>query len=273
MDPRAREYAEHQRRTQAAQARAYAQAMQQHAGARAGSMEARYDPRLAAGSRAAAGMQMTDGSVPMGAPPSARRVHFDPSIEGTRAPVPRPVPPRVPMTDRVTGSGPQISAAEDPLERSEHLDATSAAPPPPYQAGLEVVTRALQLLLLCLLAASVFVLPERARVLWLTVAVTATLATVGARLFEVANSHAAPVADWMVTCFYVLLGAYALVTVIVLATAAWRAYKTLRSHDDEEDGEEDEEDRPRRSRHGRGESLHDVLAPKFSFKKSKKHRK
>lgn len=288
---RQREYAEHARRTQAAQARAYAQAMQQQqmqgGGARrAGSLDARFDPQLAMASRAASGMAMTDGSVPMGAPPSARRVHFDPALEGTRAAVPRPVPPRVGMTDRVTGSGPQISPAEDPLERggAEHLAGETPAPGAggPYTAGIEVVSHALHVLLLCLLVASVFALPERARMLWLVVAVQATLATVAARLYEVARAGPDGAPAWADTAFRVVIGVHAFVSVAVVAVAAWRVYKTVRPGEDDEDDEDEGESRKsRRAKRERRRkpaavSVSDALAPEFSpvamGKRSKRER-
>jgi len=216
---RQREYAEHSRRTQAAQARAYAQQMQQQQqqqqmaqGQRP--METRYDPTP---SRAAGGM--------MGAPVSSRRVHFDPALEGSRQAVPRPVPPRL---DRATGLGAQMTPADDPPQggaRDEHLAGESAGEPGADPA-LMVVTRALQTLLVCLLVASVFALPERARVVWLVVAAHATLAAVGACLYDTAL-RASQVQPWMNTALQLMLALHAAVVVAVVATAAWRVYKTM----------------------------------------------
>jgi len=275
---RQREYLEHARRTQAAQhqqARAYQQAMMAERGQarQVNPMEARYDPAATMASRAAAGFQQQNGSIPMGASPSGRRVHFDPSMEGTRHAVPRPVPPRIPMTDRVTGSGPQIQPVDDPLERLVGDDSKSTAGP--YDAAFEVVLRTMQVLLLCLLAASVFVVPEQAKVLWVIVAVQVVLAGTGACLYDVAMRTPEGPPSWMPSLFHGLLVSHVAVCVIVVAAFAWRVYKTLWASGagDDEDYEDYE---PRQS--GMASSMADrarvatlALAPMATkIKRSKK---
>jgi hypothetical protein len=171
----------------------------------------------------------------MGAPPAGRRVRFDPALEGSRPPVPRPVPPAAPMTAPVTGSSMQIAPADDPLSRLEHAEAATAAAAEPAAAALDVLSRALQTLLLCFLAAGVFALPPQARVLWLVVAVQAVLASVGACLFQAAvvAGEDTPAVH---TGFSALLVAHAAVCVAVVATAAWRVYKTISPGDEAREG-------------------------------------
>ena len=266
---RQREYAEHARRTHAAQqqqqARAYQQAMHERGPQQArqvSSMEARYDPTAAMAMRAASQFQMQNGSIPMGATQSGRRVHFDPSLEGTRHAVPRPVPPRIPMTDRVTGSGPLIQPMDDPLENlvGETQPATNLSP---YDSMLEVILRSMQVLLLCILAGSVFALPEQARILWLVVAVQIGLAGVGSFLYDVAMRTPEGAPSWLHTMFSGLLVSHVIVCAVVVAATAWRIYKTVWSAEekDEDDGFDDAPPRRSNSMSSRVQVVASSLAP------------
>jgi hypothetical protein len=274
---RQREYLEHARRTQAAQhqqARAYQQAMAERGPQQArqvNSMEARYDPTAGMASRAAAGFQQQNGSIPMGASQSGRRVHFDPSMEGTRHAVPRPVPPRIPMTDRVTGSGPLIEPLDDPLERLVGEAGPDAKGP--YDTALELVLRTMQTLLLCLLTGSFFVVPEQAKVLWIFVAVQVLLAASTAYMYEVALKTPEGPPSWMRSAMDGLQISQVVACVVVVLSFAYRTYKTLWAPDAVDD-EEYEEYEPRQ----RSSSMADrvrtatvALAPMpDGIKKSKK---
>ena len=210
------------------------------------SMEARYDPTATMASRAAAGFQQQNGSIPMGASPSGRRVHFDPSMEGTRHAVPRPVPPRIPMTDRVTGSGPLIEPLDDPLERL--VGDANTVVKGPYDAALELVLRTMQTLLCCLLAASFFVVPEPAKYLWVLVAVQVLLAVSTAYLYQVALETPEGPPSWMPSLFSGLQMTHVAVCVIVVLAFAYRTYKTLWAPDAVDDeGYEEYEPRQRSS--------------------------
>lgn len=191
----------------------------------------------------------------MGAPVSGRRVHFDSALAGTRHAVPRPVPPRAIGSQMIT---PAEESQEERLAGESAGESTSESAGESVDPALTVVTRALQTLLLCLLAASVFALPERARVVWLVVAAHATLATVGTCLYDTAR-RGSQVQPWMNTALHLLLALHAVVVVAVIATAAWRVYKTMVPGSADNDGAEkvgrQTERRPRRARRVRIKGL------------------
>jgi hypothetical protein len=142
--------------------------------------------------RAMAAMRQAESAnVDMGMSAAARGVGFEAS-ERSRAPIPRPVPPRVAETAPVIGSNAQFPPETAPLSR-EHLGGSDTpAEADSAHSALSLVVYALQLMLFVVLVCTVFALPMDLRWVWLVIAGHVALVAAGAALMRAApNSWAA----------------------------------------------------------------------------------
>jgi hypothetical protein len=182
--------------------------------------ESRYD--------SATGMKMMDArSVAGTRQPDATGMGMGMSAgsDRSRVPVPRPVPPRVAETAPVIGSDAQFPADSDPLSR-EHMEATSApfSTESAAHAALSLVVYALQLMLLVVLASTVFALPGDLRWVWLVIAGHIMLVAAGAALVRAApNSWAAQ------NLSTPLFAAHALLSLVFLSMTAYRIVTLYRA--------------------------------------------
>ena len=121
-------------------------------------------------------MLRTNGSIPAGAPPPRKRVHFNPNVEMGPSGVPMPTRPRLPITDRVTESGPKIPRDLDPTKKYHNLkpakENSTGAPNENDKTAPSYFSQSLELVAAIFLIASVFVIPNNFKIFWLIIAGT-----------------------------------------------------------------------------------------------------
>lgn len=181
-------------------------------------------------------MRMTNGAVPM-APPMGPRRHPNGGPSPGIQPVPRPSPPKVAPVARLTGPNPKIPSRMDPANRyhnlpggeQEKMQGSSGS-----NDDLGGVRQALSLVLIILLASSVFVMPREYRFFWLTIFGLAIIMCIGMRLYsdlfeasknpdetEEKRQNMKTLAGVVIYGEFIL---YAFVMAAILIVLAWKLY-------------------------------------------------
>lgn len=198
--------------------------------------------------RAAALMQArmarSNGSVPAGAPPPRRRVHFDPRIDQTPSQSPqqlRPQPPVVKPVSRVTGSSMMIPPKSDPANtyknEPEAMTASSSADSADDRyPGINVLVR---MLVFALLVGGLFVVPTAYKPFWITVVGTAMLAYIGFQLYyewdrkafldSTSADDATKYKSWAIGMLYAMNILVTSVVAGILIVMVWRIYSMARA--------------------------------------------
>lgn len=211
-----------------------AYAAQQQQRAAASGMPSHGARRDIANAMDAAAMRQGAGAAGPSMSMAPRRVSFDQSVErASRAPVSRPVPPRMPVPDSpVPGAAAgdsemQISpgaAAEMMAMRDEHLAASDPLSSDGTHSAISLVVYALQLMLLILMTSTVYALPTGLRWVWLVVAGHVAIVGVGAAL-----SRSAPQSWAAENVQTPLFAAHALLSLVFLGMTAYRIVTLYRA--------------------------------------------
>lgn len=125
----------------------------------------------------------TNGSVPMG-PPMPTRLR--PNSGGTGPgihPIPRPTPPKLPPVDRLSGPNTKIPPRMDPANRYNNGGEKMLGAGGNGDSELSGIKASLSLVLLIILAASVFVINDRYRFFWLVLVGLGLIMMLGNRIY------------------------------------------------------------------------------------------
>lgn len=125
---------------------------------------------------------MTNGQIPMGAPPGPRlRSNAAPGAPGIQ-PIPRPTPPKIQPVGRLSGPNPKIPNSMDPANSYKNNEKMSGEPSASDEyAGIRNL---MSLLLFIVLGSSVFVMPEKYRFFWLVLVGFSVLMMIGFRIYN-----------------------------------------------------------------------------------------
>lgn len=133
-------------------------------------------------------MQQTNGSIPMGPPMPRRQRPNGGPVPGIQ-PVVRPTPPKVPPIARLTGPNPKIPKRMDPTNRYHNLPGGEISNEKmtgslsKEESELGPVKQSLALVLLILVASSVFVIPREYRFFWMVIFGLSVVMCLGTRLY------------------------------------------------------------------------------------------
>lgn len=177
----------------------------------------------------------TNGNLPMAPPmaPMQRPSYGAPAGSGIR-PIPRPTPPKIPPVDRLTGPNTKIPNKMDPANRYNNV-AKEKAVGDASSSDLTGVNSALTLVLLTVIASSVFVINEKYRFFWLVIFGLGVIMMMGNRLYsdlyaasiDVSNSdeeQKTKYANFAGGVLYAMFILFAVVMTCILLVLIWKVY-------------------------------------------------
>ena len=175
----------------------------------------------------------TNGSVPMG-PPMPARLRPNGGTGPGIQPIPRPTPPKLPPVDRLSGPNSRIPHKRDPTNKYNNANEKMIAGDS-GDSELSGIKASLCLVLLIILAASVFVINEKYRFFWLVLVGLGLIMMLGNRIYadlynasidtentdEEQKKKYANFAGGVLYAIYIL---FAVVMACILLVLLWKVY-------------------------------------------------
>lgn len=176
----------------------------------------------------------TNGSVPMG-PPMPTRLRPNGGAGPGIQPIPRPTPPKLPPVDRLSGPNTKIPPKKDPTNKYHNGGEKMIGAGDSGDSELSGIKASLSLVLLIILAASVFVIKDSYRFFWLVLIGLGFIMMLGNRVYtdlynasidtentdEDQKKKYANFAGGVLYAIYIL---FAVVMACILLVLLWKVY-------------------------------------------------